>query len=112
MSFWPTTFMPTTNVTRANASQPKRSYDRVGLERVVSRQGFLAPQPVQPVEHDRPVSVRPPVALDGGQLDLREHRELWDHLLAIEPRFRSRCLEHPPRLAVHIPRRGQWQQEP
>ena len=29
------------------------------------------------------------------------------------PRFRSCCLEHPPRFAVHIPRRGTiWQQEP
>jgi hypothetical protein len=29
------------------------------------------------------------------------------------PRFRSCCLAHPPRFAVHIPRRGtKWQQEP
>jgi hypothetical protein len=78
-------FVVANRLDRFRVSAGERFGDLLGRESVVARQRLAATHIAQLVEHDGPGFVSALIALNRGQLDLREPRELPGDLLLLEP---------------------------
>ena len=78
-------FVVANRLDRFRVSAGERFGDLLGRESVVARQRLAATHVAQLVEHDGPGFVSALIALNRGQLDLREPRELPGDLLLLEP---------------------------